>query len=365
MFDRDWADWNRIVMGIAVFFFLAAIAITAVHGFLFVLSFGIHRRFGWPPYLRDISERICRLEIWETSIRRSWWAIPLFMLIFVLWQWYCRGGAYVNRASHEEYQDFLTALWALPVIIGWRIIGQVIAEAVQSSLHVDEARCLKCTYMLRGLTGSVCPECGEQIVISSPIPYYLGRRLRFRCRKNSGLAWFSFIILFSTSPGWAPFVLSHVPPEAFGILPSRWTEARLNRESLCPIKLDSFCILRGNNGVIVYWAPHGKPLPSHTFWWYWSCPDGWNVRQPDRAVTLEIPVHGNAECPFPQGQFVVLWNKLQGNGWTEFYNVDCEAEVIPRESAPDALKKLAEAALVAPQQIHSIGNRAEKRDRSD
>ena len=43
------------------------------------------------------------------------------------------------------------------------VYGLLTRRYYKSRLHVDETRCRKCGYILRGITEPRCPECGEKI----------------------------------------------------------------------------------------------------------------------------------------------------------------------------------------------------------
>ena len=73
----------------------------------------------------------------------SWFLILLFRgFVFVPW--------------FGSFASFAFALTAT-ALVGWLVL------ALNERARLDETRCRKCGYILRGLSEPRCPECGERI----------------------------------------------------------------------------------------------------------------------------------------------------------------------------------------------------------
>ncbi|HKQ49095.1 MAG TPA: hypothetical protein VJZ71_13575 [Phycisphaerae bacterium] len=327
--------------------FTMGLILSGLHACLFFSTFAIYRRFGWPPYLGDIRERLSSAQLWKTAIRRSWWVLPLFGTIGSVWSWFSYGQAYAQMPLSFTALLLNFALLALAVLSFLRIAKTTLVTSVQASLLSDELRCVRCSYMLRGLPGSICPECGSKIVSESPPRFGI---LRFHSRKLARIARFAWLLTVTLV-----VFLPTLELALLTVLPFRiGTRLPLSLQSLlwvrspyeCPVKPGTFCILRRDQEVAAFWIAPRKGLPSDLHWWYWEDLGNWGQNSPNMKGSIKI----NQMTPlrFTMGPCAasISFSMWQYQWWEWLLPVAAgwRVEVVPSESAPLQLRVLRDLA---------------------
>ncbi len=320
--------------------------LAAIHFGIFVCTLSAYRHFGWPKYLSDVDDRLDRLALWKTAVRRAWWVLPLFATIAGLWSWFSYGQAYAQYRTVSVDWPFQLAMLVLAAMTYATINAWTIAAAVRAEIREDGVRCQRCGYLVRGLSGSICPECGSGFASTIPPRFELGRA-HFRLRRwvvMLGLPLFGLLVvtmpvlqpeMVSMLP--RPFVMRYVPPVWH---PPAWTWSAL-RASI-PLKSDGICILRRDRAVICIWLPPQKRPPSTVWWWSWNNFEDWAeaadesgsvaISQTSYSGTIQL-----AACPVsigPAGWQYRWWV------WITRFDPTWHAEVVSMDDVPENLKEL-------------------------
>ena len=81
--------------------------------------------------------------------------------VFRLWWWVCRKFHFTFSTNEDMLAvDIVSGCVSLLVAV---CLYQVITQHFGPGSAVEETRCRKCGYILRGITEPRCPECGERI----------------------------------------------------------------------------------------------------------------------------------------------------------------------------------------------------------
>lgn len=321
--------------------------LTAIHFGIFVCTLSAYRRFGWPQYISDVDDRLIRRELWKKSVRRAWWVLPLLATIANSWSWFSYGQAYAQYRTVSVEWPFQIAILVLGAMTYATINARTIVAAVRAAVPVDGIRCQQCGYLLRGLAGPTCPECGIDYVPAASLRFELGRNYD-RLRRWAVMIGFPLVglmvvkmpVLQPTIVSMLPrrFVMRYVP----GVLQppaGAWSAIRAS----IPLKPGDICILRHNRALICIWLPLRKGPPTEARWWSWTTFDDWG-RTPDKSGSVAISqttytgMIQVAGCPIsilPAGWQYQWWV------WITRFDPDWRAEVVLIGDAPEPLKKLA------------------------
>ena len=86
-----------------------------------------------------------------------WWAVHHFIIVLFFVRMF-------NPSTHIYV--FITANIIYQIVLACiciTVYGLLTRRYYKSRLHVDETRCRKCGYILKGITEPRCSECGERI----------------------------------------------------------------------------------------------------------------------------------------------------------------------------------------------------------
>lgn len=338
----SWIDW---VPNAAVGLFLVSLILTILHAGLFAAILWVYSHFGWPPYVQDVRERLNRKALWRACVRRSWWILPVFILVHQLWRWVELGQSYAQCGSIIADWPFTLGILILAILTHVRIATQTIVTAVVKELRPDERRCHQCAYLLRGLTNPVCPECGEAFPQTHVPRFSLIRRNFPRYRSALRTAWWLVALAVISAPAWEPIAFEALPKSASSLLPGAFVPPwRWGHISVVPLRLETFGILRRSNEVMVITARERKGQPREFRWWYWSDWKDWEKEFSTLRIDRIDPYLGRA---IPIGNddlgITITWTSWQNTwwGWLSASESGWQVEVLTLEQAPMGLKALA------------------------
>lgn len=230
--------------------------IAAAQTIMFGVALTLYARFGWPPYWKEVGPRLDQLALLARSAWRGWWVWPVGLLLWCLLATADRvffGAGYSIADTSSGYGTvYFATLWLIYLLMSARVLR----TAVVAALGPDDLRCLGCGYLLRGLVGPRCPECGGDA--SQPQASRFFRLCLWRGRRAGRPGWlrralpFTIVAALLLVPVWLPRILAQLPPPWLAYFPAsiRPSYAFLNRTPLgYPIRLNSVCLLRHNNAV--------------------------------------------------------------------------------------------------------------------
>lgn len=351
----DWAP------SLAAAFFVAAIFLSAMHYGLFSLVFAVYSRCGWPPYLKDVRSRVSRIQLWKKCLLRGWWVFPVFGCLDQFWSWFCWGQMYAQCGNLSSDGLFGFMLLMLAVFAYLRTIARVQISTVLAEIREDERRCDRCSYLLRGLTQPICPECGSIIRSDVPPRFSLQRKSSPLRRRVGRLAWCSVVIAVVSLPIWEP---------AINVVLSNWVAARLPGSGwiaanlpnfigrrfswadtgMYPLRLGTFGILRNDdNQVLVLYSPGRKGQPSSLVWWQWKVWHDWS-EDPSLQSNEKKKAPSQTTVTFGEDSKTITWGGFQNQrwAWVPLPGPDWHFDVIPEDEAPLELRQLALEATSKP-----------------
>lgn len=207
----EWPTSDEILPLFAITVLFQFLAITALHGFTFLIVVGCHTWFGWPPYWSEARSLIDLGKIWAESARRSWWIWPAALAVWTVWSFIEQGSSHAGFHLVNTAWPFFLANLAVVVLGFARRFTSLLRSHVVAVVGPDVRRCFGCGYSLRGLSELRCPECGRREAPgSSPTFGLRANRGRWRWRgRKFFIAVLIPIVLFA--PGWAPRVSALFP----------------------------------------------------------------------------------------------------------------------------------------------------------
>ena len=203
------------------------------------------------------------------------------------------------------------------------ISAAVLRRSVRREIPSGGIRCIQCTYLLRGLTGSRCPECGLRLQHSRPARFEL-RPLRSRAGRVTKRA---IAIALLTALVFLPVLAPCLPFELQKRIPlygSNHWHFELPSANLIPLCDGRVYLIRSLNAVgAIVW---NSKLSSAKYQWltaYWSDADNWRRAAPD--VISQQPLQPNVEVGPWRFQYV---NLSPAGVWLCHRLEECEVTVV-------------------------------------
>lgn len=288
--DSDDYSVEKVLIVISAYF-LFGLILCVGHWCVFGVTFLIYRRFGWPGYLADLGDRIARIQVWQSAVRRGWWVLPAFGFARVAWEWIDLGQSYSLYRWAFTGLPFDYAMLCLGAATYARISGGAIIAAVRSEVRADEVRCCHCGYLLRGLSESKCPECGRAAIGTVPPRFELGRGRR---RGRRAAAWIAVSSLTLTMPAWVPALVTALPLRVARQLPPPIQQSAYWPDWSVPLRIGAICTIRDQAQTGVLWVRQSDGPRFELHWWRWNECGFWD-RAPDSSGVATIAAVGGTE----------------------------------------------------------------------
>lgn len=336
-FIRSKSEWLLLVVLPFVF---VVLFLLVLHWFLYRVVYSVYRKAGWPRYLDDVGERLSLVGVWKSTILQSWWVLPCFFILSGIWSWYASGQSYALYQSIYWYWHIELAFLAIAIVAYLRIMSRRIVSAVKSAVREADCRCNRCGYMLRGLTSTACPECGDEFLFEIPPRFSLLRREAIRLRLASRILWVALVLSVASSPAWLPKIINAMPRQIALHLPRSILQHRIPQNAVPPVKPGTYCILQRDREFAVFRIPAERKKPIR--FGYWGNADHWTSMRPDEIGMFSLEDSALESHSLGDNQFTVWQTRWQFNWWLYIYPQETgwEFEVVPVDSAPLQLKEL-------------------------
>lgn len=235
---------------------MIAIGVALVHSLIFGCAVLAYWCCGWPRYWHDVRSRLLLRTAWARSARKSWWVWPFLFLVWSVM-------SQLSIAGHYSF-NYMIAL-EMPFVVGGVVAGvlmfyllsaQVVRNTVIAEVGPDDLRCMRCGYMLRGLLGSRCPECGSDI--DDVVWFRLWRR-RWRLPPRL-VSWATVAVICAllSAPIWVHMIVINLPsrwqrevPMYSSVLSSSLRRTYPMNPDAFPIRVGAYCVIEKDESIAI------------------------------------------------------------------------------------------------------------------